>query len=192
MSASHIPANHWGQLAAGGEPERQDGLPPDIATHIKALAAPDSEPVPAETLLWVRAKIREYVNGMRALDEVMNLAPSAAQRDWRTVDRFEARNAWLVRAFELIDGTKEYSRCVELGKHIDTFQEVFWPDWEDRALPPEDTTPLRCALFFAFKFGNGVVPHGWVQLKKIVQEHATASCTSSILLHVHADTYDQP
>jgi hypothetical protein len=129
---------------------------------------------------------------MRRLDEVMGLAPSAAQRDWRTIDRFEARNAWLVRAFELIDGTSTYGRCVELGKHIDTFQEVFWPDWEDRALPPEDTTPLRCALFFAFKFGEGTVPRDWRQLKKIVQKHAAASCTSSILLHVHADTYDQP
>jgi len=192
MSASHITANQWGQLAAGGETPagRQCGLPPDIEAHIRALTAPDSESVPAETLLWVRAKFREYVNGKRALDEVMNLAPSAAQRNWRTVDRFEARNTWIVRAFELIDGKKEYSRCVELGKHIDIFQEVFWPDWEDRALPPGDTTPLRCALFFAFKFGNGVVPRDWRQLKKIVQKHTAASCTSSILLHVHADTYD--
>jgi len=176
MSASHIPANHWGQLAAGGEtpPGRQCGLPPDIEAHIRALTAPDSEPVPAETLLWVRAKFRESANGKRALDEVMKLAPSAAQRDWRTIDRFEARNAWLVRVFDLIDGTSTYGRCVELGKHIDTFQEVFWPDLEECSLPPEDMTPFRRALFFAFKFGGGIVPRDWRQLKKIVQKPAAA------------------
>ncbi|ODT74785.1 MAG: hypothetical protein ABS69_11605 [Nitrosomonadales bacterium SCN 54-20] len=193
MSTSHIP-NHWGQLAAGGKttPERQAGLPPDIAAHITALTAPDSEPVPAKTLLWVRASMREYVSGMRRLDEVMNLAPSAAQRNWRTIDRFEARNTWIVRAFELIDGTSDYKRCGELSEYIVNFHDGFWPSWKDLALPPEDTTPLRCVLFFAFKFGNGFVPRDWRQLMKIVQKHATASCTSSILLHVHADKYDQP
>ncbi|WP_041352299.1 hypothetical protein [Nitrosospira multiformis] len=148
--------------------------------------------VPAETLLWVRAKFREYVNGKRTLDEVMNLAPSAAQRNWRTVDRFEARNTWLVRAFELIDEPTDHKRRLELSKQIDIFQEVFWPQLEERTLPPEDMTPFRRALFFAFKFGGGMVPRDWRQLRKIVQEHAAASCTSSILLHLHADTYDQP
>lgn len=174
------------------KPGQQGVLPPDIEAHIKALTAPDSETVPAETLSWVRAKFREYVAGREALDEVMNLKPSAAQRDWRTIDRLDTRNAWLVRAFGLIDGPSEYQRYLKLSHHIVLFQEAFWPGLRDAAHPPEDSTSLRRALFFAFKFADrGEVPHGWVRLKEIVQNPPTASSTYPILWHIHADTYDQ-
>jgi hypothetical protein len=131
------------------------------------------------------------VNGTQTLDKVMNLAPSASQRNWRTVDKSKARNAWLVRAFELIDGISEYKRCLELSHHIFLFQEAFWPELENCNLPPEETTDLRQALFFAFKYGEGDVPVSWKTLMKIVREAPVAPGTCPILPHVQADTYDQ-
>jgi hypothetical protein len=192
MNGGDSSLGSWGQLlpVAEAKPGQQGALPPDIEAHIRALTAPDSEAVPAETLSWVRAKFREYVAGREALDEVMNLKPSAAQRDWRTVARDKARNAWLVRAFELIDGPSEYQRCRKLSEHIFLFQEAFWPGLEHCDFPQEDTTGLRLALFFAFKCGEGDVPVSWKTLMKIVREAPVAPATCPILPHVHADTYD--
>ncbi|SFN69337.1 hypothetical protein SAMN05216386_1651 [Nitrosospira briensis] len=195
MSADNSRAGTWGQLmvAPGTEAGQRRALPPDTEAHIRAITAPDSKEIPPETQQWLKAKLQEYVNGQRRLDEVMNLAPSPSQRDWRTIDRLDTRNAWLVRAFDLIDGTSEYKRCCALSEHIHTFEEVFWPGLRGAALPPEDSTPLRRALFFAFKFApSGEVPHGWVRLKEIVQNPPPASGTYPILWHIHADAYDQP
>lgn len=194
MSADNSKAGTWGQLmvAPGTDARQQRALPADIEAHIRALTAPDTEPLPLDTQRWIRAIVREYAAGEQRLDEVMGLAPSPSRRDWRTIDKLETRNAWLIRAFELLgDAGRAYSRCVELSKHIHIFEEAFWPGWEECTLPPEDTTPFRRALFFAFKFGNGTVPHDWRQLKKIVQNPAAASGTYPILWHVHADAYDQ-
>jgi hypothetical protein len=195
MSADNSKANTWGQLMVAPETEarQQRALPADIESHIRALTAPDSEEIPRDTLQWVRTKFREYANGQRGLDEVMNLTPSPSQRDWRTVDRLDTRNAWLVRAFDLLDGTTTvYKRCCALSDHIHTFQEGFWPRLKESTLPPEDSTPLRHALFFVFKFAAGEVPHDWRRLREIVQNPPAASGTYPILWHIHADAYDQP
>ena len=195
MSTDNSKASTWGQLmvAPGTEARQQRALPPDIEIHIRALTAPNSEEIPRNTLQWVRTKFREYASGQRGLDEVMNLTPSPSQRDWRTVDRLDTRNAWLALAFDLLDGTSSvYKRCRELSDHIYKFQEGFWPRLEACTFPPDDTTPLRRALFFAFKFAAGDIPHDWRRLREIVQNPPTASGTYPILWHIHADAYDQP
>ena len=196
MSAENSRGNAWEQLmvAPSSEAGQQRALPPDIQGHIRAITAPDTEPLPPDTQYWVKAKFREYVAAGRQqrLDEVMGLAPVSAKRDWRTIDRLEARDAWLVRAFEMLDSAiSEYKRCRELSHQIYTFEEAIWPALKDCTRPPEEMTPLRQALFFAFKLGEGEVPHGWVRLKEIVQNPPIGSGTSSILWHMHADAYDQ-
>jgi hypothetical protein len=193
LSADILRSNPWGQLmvSAATEVAQQRALPPNVEGHIKALTSRDEDELSASTLLWVRASFREYVRGSRRLDEVMGLAPSASQRDWRTIDRLGARNAWLVRAYELIDGPSPYNRCIQLSEHIYKFQEAFWPKRENCPLPEPDATELRQALFFAFKFGDGEVPHSWKTLMGIVQNAPTAPVTCSILWHLYAETYDE-
>lgn len=196
MSTENSKADTWGQLMVtpGTQAGHQRALPPDIEAHIRAVTAPDAEPLPLDTQHWLKAKFREYVAASRQqrLDEVMGLAPVSARRDWRTIDRLEARDAWLVRAFEMLDSAvSEYKRCLELSHHIYVFEETIWPKLEGCVRPPEEMTPLRKALFFAFKLGEGEVPHGWVRLKEIVQNPLIGSGTSSILWHIHAAAYDQ-
>ena len=66
----------------------------------------------------------------------MGLAPTASQRDWRTIDSLEAAQRLVVSAFELLDGPGSlYSRCRELSEQIHSFQETFWPRVRSRAKP---------------------------------------------------------
>ncbi|PTR15057.1 hypothetical protein C8R31_10483 [Nitrosospira sp. Nsp2] len=193
MSTQNFQSNPWGQLMVSPSTEAttQRALPPEVEGHIKALTSRDEDALPANTLQWLRASFREYVKGLKRLDEVMGLAPSASQRNWRTIDRLDLRNAWLVRAFELLDGPSAYNRCRQLSDQIHSFQEAFWPGLEDREAPPQELTPFRQALFFAFKASPGEVPQSWRRLKEIVQNPPPAAGTSSILWHVQADTYDE-
>lgn len=194
MSAENFKSSSWGQLMVSTETEtgQRRALPPDIEAHIRAITAPDTEALPLDTERWFRAIVREYATCGRRLDEVMGLAPVSAKRDWRTVDSQEARNAWLMRAFHLLGSVgSEYSRCRELSHHIYSFEEGFWPGLENCNMPPEDMTPFRQALFFAFKFGEGEVPHGWKSLMNIVQRPPIAPESCSILWHIHAAAYDQ-
>ena len=64
----------------------------------------------------------------------MGLAP-AAQRNWRTIDRLDLRNAWLIRAFELLDGPSVYNRCRQLSEQIHIFKKPSGRGWKTAKSP---------------------------------------------------------
>ncbi len=197
MSTANFNQSTWDQLTAASDEKKnqQHPLPPDVHQHIKVLITSQTGTIPLDTWRWLQECFRAYVQGDKhtRLDEVMGLVPAPSQRDWRTIDRLSSRNAWLVRAVELLHGVSEYKQrhFLELSDQVAIFEEAFWPDWKDCLLPPEDATPFRHALFFAFRLGDGDVPRGWRQLRDIVQNPPAASGTYSILWHLHVDAYDQ-
>jgi len=67
------------------------------------------------------------------------------------------RDGWLARAAAHIDATGEWAGCVQLAEEWETFQtRGGWSAWRDlKEPPPELTSELRRALFYASRFHDG-------------------------------------
>lgn len=74
------------------------------------------------------------------------------------------RNAWLRKAYELLDGVCGRNRCERLARESRRFESGNWQRWSQRDAAPDSASDLHVCLFHARCYGP--LP-AWRQLYRI-------------------------
>lgn len=133
----------------------------------------------ADDSAWLAEAMSHYLEngGRRRLERCMGLiGPRKGVWSNQTRAQLAERDRWLTVAWdELAVSGSEWDTGLELAKQVVSFEEIHWPEWRKLEEPPNGATPLRAALFRAFKARHVRMAKNWRQLKKVVQKHR-ASC----------------
>ena len=155
---------------------------PELQRFVRSIAT-DSPPWAPEVVDWLRCGFAEFeTSGWKTpLQKCLGLAGSRGHRKFQTRARYAERDRWIAGACdECGRGDSAWQEAHNVLDEIDRFEELYWRPWKDAGRPEESrpdkgATPLRVALFNAFKATDGEIPRHWRQIKELVKR-SRASC----------------
>ena len=153
--------------AATSTPDSADANKTALIEHLRAIATAPPEKWTDATRTWLQQAFSAYLaRTVATMDEALQLNGEPSQRSFITCAAYEERNRYLVIAGEELGG-RPWPRARQLAAEVAKFEDAYWPTWSALAVAPRDATPLRAALFQAFKAAPEV-PHGIAQLNNIL------------------------
>lgn len=106
----------------------------------------------AVDLMALRNGFTAYLNGAGDLSLERCLRMPTTWKAWRRAQR----DYWLCQAAQHVDANGTWSGCVSLEREWETFlSRGPWRQWRDDASPPDGTSKLSSALFFASRYNRG-------------------------------------
>lgn len=126
------------------------------------------EALPIDTRdLIRRAALSSDPEIVKAFNKAMGFTRPPGAPAWDAELKRQVIDLNLAAAWDMLLGS-DWERANHLATEIEKFADAQWMSWQSSEDPPADATPLRAALFRAFKAGSGDVPKGWRAIRAAV------------------------